>query len=537
MFFNALKKWAFEGRLSCAPFWCSFILIRSILVHFSLKAFAVIIGFLRISPSMHLILKYFPEITLKSRVVRERLTRQLRDNLRVLLRPIVPSVKVAKEWDKMTIDMGDHAPECAAEAIEVLKNTPGIAYFVVVEPQIFQDIDELVAPTLKYWAPLLADKTFVVRVKRSGKHNFTSTDVERQLGSALMQCSGARGVKMKGADETVYVEIFDDVANIVTRRYQGLGGFPVGTVESVVSLISGGFDSTVSTYQLMRRGVRTHFCFFNLGGRAHELAVKEVAQFLWRKYGASHGVRFVTIPFEGVVAELLEKVNDRYMGVILKRMMVRVGSAMAERLHSNAIVTGEAIAQVSSQTLTNLAVIDKASDAMVLRPLIGMDKEQIIQIADAIGTADFARHIPEYCGVISVRPKTKAKLGRVEVEEANFDFSVLQAAIDAADVTHVHDIDLAALVVPDIEVMTAPIAGSVIIDIRTDDEVDNKPLRVPGFNVVHVPFYRLRTAMADMAADKTYMLYCDKGVMSNLQATHLFEAGYRNIKVYRPSVG
>lgn len=94
--------------------------------------------------------------------------------------------------------------------------------------------------------------------------------------------------------------------------------------------MSGGFDSTVASYLMLRRGLRTHFCFFNLGGRAHALGVKEVAHYLWERFASSHAVTFVTVPFEGVVAEILEQIEDSLMGVVLKRMMLRAAAAVAE---------------------------------------------------------------------------------------------------------------------------------------------------------------------------------------------------------------
>ncbi|WP_289628306.1 hypothetical protein, partial [Acinetobacter pittii] len=111
---------------------------------------------------------------------------------------------------------------------------------------------------------------------------------------------------------------------------------------------------------------------------------------------------------EEVVGEILTKVDDSYMGVTLKRMMLRAASRVAERLELDALVTGEAISQVSSQTLPNLSVIDRVTDTLVLRPLIVSHKQDIIDTARQIGTAEFARHMPEYCGVISVNPTTQA---------------------------------------------------------------------------------------------------------------------------------
>ena len=176
------------------------------------------------------------------------------------------------------------------------------------------------------------DKTFCVRVKRTGSHDFTSNQVEQYVGGGLNQNTEAAGVKLKNPDVTVRLEIKDDNFYVIESTQPGLGGFPIGTQDSVISLISGGFDSNVASYLSMKRGLRTHFLFFNLGGRAHELGVKEVAHFLWSKYGASHSVKFITVPFEEVVAEILEKVDNSQMGVILKRMMLRAASQVAGKL-------------------------------------------------------------------------------------------------------------------------------------------------------------------------------------------------------------
>ncbi len=105
----------------------------------------------------------------------------------------------------------------------------------------------------------------------------------------------------------------------------------MGAQDGVLSLISGGFDSAVSSYLSMRRGLLTHFCFFNLGGDEHEIAVKEVALYLWMRYGSTHPVRFITVPFEEVVREILEKVDNSQMGVVLKRVMLRAATRVAEK--------------------------------------------------------------------------------------------------------------------------------------------------------------------------------------------------------------
>jgi thiamine biosynthesis protein ThiI len=263
-------------------------------------------------------------------------------------------------------------------------------------------------------------------------------------------------VSLRNPDGTLRLEIREERLYIVKQRYKGLGGLPMGSIDTVLSLLSGGVDSTVASYLTMRRGLTTHFLFFNLGGRAHEIGVKEVALYLWQKYGSSHRVQFITVPFEDVVAEILNSVDNSQMGVVLKRMMLRAGSQIAQDQEIDALVTGESVAQVSSQTLRNLAVIDSVTDTFVIRPLVTMDKEQIINIADEIGTREFAANMPEYCGVISVKPTIKAKPERIKAQEDRFDFKVLEAAIANIKFARISEIDLAEARASDVEVLSIP---------------------------------------------------------------------------------
>lgn len=479
---------------------------------------------------MQFIIKYFPEITIKSKPVRARFSNQLANNLRTLLKSIDADIKVKGGWDKLTI----YAPKEDARIIEVLKNTPGIAYFLTVLEFPLGDFDSIYEHTLTVYRERLRGKTFAMRCKRAGKnHDFKSGDVERYVGGLLNQNTEAAGVKLKNPDITVRVEIRNDQLFVVRDRYPGLGGFPLGTMDSVLSLISGGFDSTVSSYLATKRGLNTHFCFFNLGGREHEVAVKEVAMYLWMKFGASHRVKFVAVPFEGVVAEILRAVDNSQMGVVLKRMMLRAAAQVADEMDIEALVTGEAVGQVSSQTLTNLSVIDGVTDKLVLRPLIMMDKVEIIHTAAAIGTEDFSKHIPEYCGVISDKPTTKARIEKVLNQEERFDFSILDAAIENREVSFIDEIVLPARSSSSVEELAQLPADAIVIDIRHPDEIDNKPLALDG-GVEEIPFYMLNSRFSQLDDSKNYYLYCDKGIMSKLHAAHLSAEGHGNVGVYRP---
>jgi thiamine biosynthesis protein ThiI len=483
---------------------------------------------------MQFTVKFFPEITIKSRPVRLQLVKQLRDNIKAQLKTLQPQPLVVRDWDKITITVPEGGDALREQIIDVLNRTAGIAYFLDVLEYPFTDLRDACEKTLALWGERLRGKRFVVRCRRTGTHDFSSLDVERLIGGELFQRCATAGVDMRNPEETVRVEIRGDRLFVVNQRFAGLGGYPVGSQEPVMALLSGGFDSTVASFLTMRRGMRTHFCFFNLGGRAHEIGVKEVAHYLWSRYGSASRVKFISVPFEGVVAELLKNVDDSHMGVVLKRMMLRAATRLAEQLEVRALVTGEAVAQVSSQTLTNLGVIDRATDMLVLRPLITMGKGEIIRLAGEIGTEPFAARMPEYCGVISVKPATRAKLPRVEHEESRFDSAVLERAIAEARSWNIDEVADDEQPGAEVEVLKAPIAGTVIIDVRPPLESERQPLRAGSVAVERIPFYDLQSRFAGLDPDRTYLLYCDKGVMSRLHAAHLVEQGHRNVKVYRP---
>ncbi len=483
---------------------------------------------------MRFILKLFPEITIKSPPVRKRMNRQLTENLRILMKRLQPGAKVISSWDKIEVVLAGESQALAQSALDKLRSVPGVANVARVQAHEFTDVHSIYEHTQKAWAERLAGKTFCVRVKRNGKHEFTSTDVERYVGGGLNQHTQAKGVDLSNPDVTVALEVRDETLYILDEKYEGLGGFPIGSQEDVVSLISGGFDSTVASYLAIKRGLRTHYLFFNLGGRDHELGVKEIAYYLWAKFGASHRVKFITVPFDDVVTDILQHVDPSAMGVVLKRMMLKAGEQIAERAGAKALVTGEAVAQVSSQTLTNLRIIDEGCNALVLRPLAMMDKGEIIGRCRAIGAEEFAANIPEYCGVISVRPSAHLKRDKVLREEDKMSEGILDTALAQTRVQAIDDlvIDMAAerRVAP----VTEAVNGAIVIDVRHPNEAALRPLEVPGADVLCIPFYSLKGALASLDASGHYLLYCEKGVMSQLHANHLLDSGHNNVGVYRP---
>ncbi|MFT2089940.1 tRNA uracil 4-sulfurtransferase ThiI [Paraglaciecola sp. 2405UD69-4] len=484
---------------------------------------------------MQFIIRLHPEIIIKSRQVRKRFTFLLEGNIRRIFKMNDISVEVRASWDKFSLIVNRKSIHQVDEVIERLQRVPGIDQIIRVEQSTFTDLDDICQQVKQAWQDQLANKSFVVRVKRRGKHEFSSLEIERYVGGFLNKNCDTKGVELKKPDITIEFEVNQHTLIQRHHRIKCLGGMPLPTQESVLSLMSGGYDSGVATYQMMRRGARTHFCFFNLGGKEHEIGVKQVSYYLWKRFSESHRVKFISVNFESVVADILENVDNPQMGVVLKRMMVRAASQIAEKMDISALVTGESLGQVSSQTLVNLNVIDKATDTLILRPLICMDKLDIIDQAKHIGTEEFAKVMPEYCGVISKKPTTKADLMQIIEEEKKLDSNILQQAIAEAKLQDILSLEEEAQQNTQVvtEVETLP-NHAVVLDIRPTEEQENAPLDIPGITVKHIPFFKLASQFSSLPQEQSYFLYCERGVMSQLQALLLHEQGYQQVQVYRP---
>ena len=476
------------------------------------------------------IIKLFPEIMVKGSSAKKQMIGQLYNNLIKLLGEIDSDITVKKFSDKLEVV----TPIKVVNRVrERLLNTSGIEQ--VLEALQFDDmenIEEIKAKVCEISASEIVDKTFVVRAKRSGKHDFNSSEMERTIGGYMLaHTPSSKGVDLHNPDVTIRIELINKQLNIITQKHRGLGGFPIGTQGDVLSLMSGGFDSTVASYLTMRRGLKTHYIFFNLGGVAHEIGVKQVSFYLWNKFGASHRVKIISVPFDDVLTEIFRSTPETYMGVTLKRLMILASQKIADEMEIDALVTGESIAQVSSQTLRNLSLIDKVSQKLIIRPLATVDKPEIIQLATKIGTRHFAENMPEYCGVISKNPITHGSFKRMEKEAKRFNYEVLDKAVEEAVSIYVDEVVNDVNRQSPVEVISELKEEYVVIDIRPEEETISSEL----CETIKIPFHKLKTEFKKLPQNREYLLYCEKGVMSQLHAQYLNDAQKDiKVRVYRP---
>lgn len=491
---------------------------------------------------MKFIVKPFSEIMIKSKPVRKKTLQMLQKNLHTRMKKISDNLKVNLFYDKLEVNLIDYNLEIDFEIKEIkkaLSRVPGIESFIEVEFHPVLDKDNIVEKAAEIYLDQIKWKTFCVRVRRSGKHDFSSIELEKYVWWGLLIRLDKMWIKwkvqMKNPEVTVNLEVRGENLYVVKSIWYGTGWYPVWMQDKVISLISWGFDSGVSTYSMMKRGCKVDFLFFNLGGSAHELWVKQVAYYLNNQFSSGYNARIVTVPFEDVVKELVTNIDHKYRAIILKRCMLKVADYLAQQHDYYAIVKWDSLGQVSSQTLKNMFVIDKASDTLVLRPLIAFNKQEIVDITKNIGTYDFACNMPEYCWVISDKPATGAKLEKVLKEEERFADELLTKAIENKKVEKVWDIINQVQTDSDeIEYKNFPTDDDVIIDIRDPETIKKSPLEIESREVIQIPFFNINNEFKNLDQTKDYILYCEKWVMSKLHGLYLLEKWFKNVAVYRP---
>jgi len=297
----------------------------------------------------------------------------------------------------------------------------GVANFSLVE-KTPKDIEALKTRILEKLNGARFE-SFRIETQRGDK-NFplTSPEINRQLGAAVKEKSGAR-VDLSNPELTVTVEILPRDAFFGFDKTPGAGGLPVGASGRLVSLISGGIDSPVAAHRMMQRGCRMIFVHFHSApylDRTSQDKVRQLVTWLTRHQYES---RLFLVPFGEIQRQIVAAVNRPLRVVLYRRMMIRIAEAFARKEKAKALVTGESLGQVASQTLENMSAIQEAANLPILRPLVGMDKQEIIDQARRIGTFDISSIPDQDCCQLFVpkHPATKARIDEVKEAEANYD--------------------------------------------------------------------------------------------------------------------
>jgi thiamine biosynthesis protein ThiI len=297
-----------------------------------------------------------------------------------------------------------------------LRRVFGIAYFSAAQRGPL-DIDALSSAIVTDLGARDAS-SFRVTARRTDKSfPLTSPQIEREVGGRIKQARGWR-VDLDGAALTVHVDMLPDGAFYFFGKEPGAGGLPTGTGGRVACLLSGGIDSPVAAYRLMRRGCSVmfiHFHSYPILSRASQEKVREIAALLTRYQLRS---RLTLVPFGEVQQKVLLAIRPELRVVMYRRLMMRIAERLARRWHARALVTGEVIGQVASQTLDNLTTIAGATTMEVLRPLVGMDKDEIIAEAERLGTFPISIIPDQDCCQLFTPPHPATRVTPGQIEEA-----------------------------------------------------------------------------------------------------------------------
>jgi len=368
------------------------------------------------------ILVRYGEIGIKSDRVRSRYESALVKNIEKALRFCeIPFDAVIRDFGRIFVETRDVAAALTvARVFGVVSVSPVQTHAAT--------LDAMKEAALRIVAPLLTHgKSFAVRARRTGKHDYGSKDIGVVVGGAI-ELATAAPVRLKEPDLELFIEVRAERAYIYTEVIDGVGGLPLGTQGKVITLLSGGIDSPVAAWLMMKRGCTIVPLFFecepysDVAGRERALAVVK-ALAVWAGRPLDLG-----IVHHGANLDQFKSLAPRMTCVLCKRMMYRIAASIAKDEHAHGIVTGESIGQVASQTTKNLLAIDQASDVPVYRPLIGLDKTESIKKARSIGTYHLSTEgHPAACRAAHRHPTTNANLFELKALETQLPLDELTA--------------------------------------------------------------------------------------------------------------
>jgi thiamine biosynthesis protein ThiI len=462
------------------------------------------------------LVRFSGDISIKAAKTKQRFVRLLADNVVDALRAAGIEHRVRRDWGRMYVE---------AESpllFDILPRVFGVQSVSPVERRKWSQLKDIVAAGHEIFREEVAGKTFAVRGRRGGNTRvipFDSMKVERELGTALLPY--ATGVDLGDPETEACVEVHPGEAYFFSRTIPARGGLPVGVQGHALSLVSGGFDSAVASWQLLRRGVSLDYLFFNLGGSEHRdgvLRVMKVISDLW-----SYGSRPVLheVDFQPLVHDIQSRTSHKYWQILLKRQMLRSATLVARDLGVQALITGDSVGQVSSQTLQNIAVVSRATHLPVLRPLVGSNKDEIVEMARAIGTYASSATVEEYCGLAGRRPATSAAFSTVANQEALLDAELLERLTADRISYDLRALDLEATRRTDLEVEEIP-PGAVLVDLRPRAAFD----AWHPAEALHLEFTQALKAYRSFDRSQTYLLYCEIGFKSAHLAELMRDQGF-----------
>lgn len=376
----------------------------------------------------HILIRY-GELSLKGKN-RNTFIKQLKKNMKAALKTF-PSLEYDAQHDRMYIYLNG---EDAKQVCDIVSKVFGISSLSLAI-KVNSDIEEIKKACMES-LDFSEFKTFKVAARRSDKmFPYISDQINRMVATEILKNTDWR-VDVKNPDVKIIVEVHRDGTYIMTDRIEGAGGFPVGCGGKAMALLSGGIDSPVATYLMMKRGVHIeciHYASPPYTSQAAQDKVLELARLI---SGFQGEILVHVVPFTNLQLQIYQHADESYAITLMRRMMMRIATGLAEKRHAQAIATGESVGQVASQTLESMQAINNVTTTPIIRPLVTMDKVEIIDIARKIGTFETSILPFEDCCTIFTpkNPVTKPKIDKCVRYESRFDWeSLVQECIDQAE--------------------------------------------------------------------------------------------------------
>lgn len=365
----------------------------------------------------HIVIRY-GELSLKGRN-RKIFTHQLETNVKKALRGY-PNVQIKTQRDRMYVKLNGENGEAVLERCTTIFGIQNMSLAIKVK----NDLEEIKKQALRLLNETDGVRTFKIATKRSNK-NFPikSQELNHILGSHLLINTEDITVDVHRPDLEITVDIRSDATYLTSNKVEGPGGLPVGSSGKGLLLLSGGIDSPVAGYLTMKRGVGIEAIHFHSPPYTSERAKEKVIDLAQKLAYYGHSVRVHIIPFTALQQTIHREVPHGYSMTIMRRMMMRISEEVAKKRGILSLITGESLGQVASQTMESMHAINAVTNYPVLRPLVAMNKEEIIEISQQIDTYPISIRPYEDCCTVFVpkSPKTKPRLEKVEEFEKAID--------------------------------------------------------------------------------------------------------------------
>ncbi|MEO0138958.1 MAG: tRNA uracil 4-sulfurtransferase ThiI [candidate division WOR-3 bacterium] len=437
------------------------------------------------------LVRYSSEIFTKGEGLKRQLIFNLQKSIEEALKRNKILGKVWRDRDRIYVESDENISG-------ILSRVFGISSFSPTYHFKFEGLEELKKTIRETFGESVRGKKFAVRVKTRDK-GLSIRKLESELGSALYDLSS--GVDLENPEIQINLEIRGDDLYAFTETYKGQGGFPSGSQGKAISLISGGFDSAVASWMGLKRGLKITFVLFDLGGKEHVVGAYEIVNKLYNDWIFGYEPEFYVFGFSPVLIAL-SNVKPKLRLIILKRAMYRLGEILAKNIGADAIITGESLGQVSTQTIHNLRIIEESVNMPVFRPLIFMDKEEIIRLSRVIGTYTISERIPEYCA-IAPPPPPKAKLSEVKSEEKKV-INALEEVINSAK--------------------KIPVSGGY--ELEEEIFMYHIPEGAVIIGLERVDFFEFMDNIDNLDKSKKYVFVCKEGIKSRQMAKILRNKGF-----------